>query len=1612
MSQVTTNLTLKRRVRALLYGQHSALALLAPGMLIPGLALAGPEGGVVVGGEADIVRPNANGTVINQLTNRAAINWQTFNVDADEYVIFNQPGASSIVLNRVLGGDASYILGHMESNGQVFLLNPHGVYFTHGASLDVQGFLASTLDMNPNDFMAGDFTLTRSDNAPATGRVINDGQITAGPGGYVVLAGDYTENTGIITANAGSIALVSGNALTLDIKGDGLVSFAIDEASLSAAAGVRNAGSLIADGGRVIMTAKVANDLVATAVNNEGLVRAHSVEERGGEIYLVGHGGDVINSGTLDADGENANGGGIAMRSDRNVILADSGVQTAAGDANHKGGVIRAIAEEHLDYQRDNVIRVTGGNGGGFVEVSGHGSLNLRGIPQIGPGGTFMIDPGQLFLRDGIDGPGQSSGSISTNGSVGIGHLESQLNSGTNVILVASNEITYTGTGGSINVAAGSAELSMVIGSISTGASVCNFGVCLDGAPVITPYSGGTIDISGLDIQIQGNIKLHAQSGTIIAEDLMTATGHVHAIADAITIGGNISAAQYIQLDAAAAGNVTVAGAMAAGTSVNVAAYNGLSIGAVTATEIDLNGGFGGVTVNGNIAAVNAGGAASIDILASNGGIAINGNVLATGTGGGAYITVDGGGNGGITISGNMAAEGTDAYGSHAARVYVNSNPGGDVTITGGIKVTGNPDSYSFGGSYGGQQGTRGHAELYASANGSGDLAIGGPVIVTGTGKAKADLYGRNVTAGNISVTANAESFVNSANSSIGSDTLLETVTAGGAAEVHVSTGLVGGIGNIVLGDIVAKGPDAFVHIQNAQNVTVGALTLEAAGNNITRSGNDSNGAFTGTMLGGFAELYVGQSGGGATSTTIDINGAITVNAMGRAAVTLHGDSIQTRGIDITATAGEFSRDYAGSSSFGSDWPFDADFGGPKIDEGTVKGGEATLFVGGVSGLVPCDGICPPPPPPSADNVQIDGSINVKAPGLAEVTIIGGDIAVSGGINATATRAQASGTYADSNGSTATFGTVVSSIGTARVDLHSVTDEAVNVGGDITVSGPQAHFDAIGGTVTLGNLSVTGTGFELDVHEALEDTAGNPLGTFDFQGSHFVTGVGVEAVGAVKVGNVNIEGIGAAGIIFSGATITTGSINVRATAGEFTTNAPSFTGGAAATTPTGAAVIGFESPTAATVNGDITISGARTAHVGGRANASGDFTITGGRGVFTDIPAYVDFLDHIDDGDIGEDPLILAAAQIRAANITANVTNGNLSLGTAQLVTNGTFTAHASGNLSLAGHTQSAGSFALSAGNNMTLSNATLNTPGAFNATAGNNMLVSNISLTAATVALTAGGNITNSNPPGTITADAIAIKAGGIVDLSNTTLVVGTGRFDAIPGDTRLLELMAAQGLRAPGGGPNLFIEGRGVSLGNLSLAGDYVLLSTNSLAVNGTVSSGNPDMLLQVAPLGLGATFSLEGSSPSSADASYLYAGGLGAFDAGTIALGTTKHTGGVGVSVNSATLDIGDANLFVLTSGSVRGLGRVISTGIVKDLATLLSGGFDIPQTGEIDARQDVIQSLRDEFDTGRNRQGDEEEEGDEEGEDTDTDTDVEDDDDSLVRQDTVDEEMMCR
>lgn len=258
-------------------------------------AQAAPQGGTITAGQGSIGPPGGTTTTIQQAGNRLAIEWQSFGIAAGETVKFVQPGRDAIALNRVIGGNASEILGRMEANGQVFLLNPNGVLFGRHSQVNVGGLLASTLHMRDADFLAGRHVLRGSG-----GVVRNEADIRVPGGGYIALVGGQVHNTGTLVADRGSVALAAGSQVTLDFGGDGLLRLAVDRGTLDAQ--VRNGGVVQADGGTALLTAKAADALAGTVVNNTGIVRARTLENRAGVVKLLGgfNGGTVEVGGTLD----------------------------------------------------------------------------------------------------------------------------------------------------------------------------------------------------------------------------------------------------------------------------------------------------------------------------------------------------------------------------------------------------------------------------------------------------------------------------------------------------------------------------------------------------------------------------------------------------------------------------------------------------------------------------------------------------------------------------------------------------------------------------------------------------------------------------------------------------------------------------------------------------------------------------------------------------------------------------------------------------------------------------------------------------------------------------------------------------------------------------------------------------------------------------------------------------------------------------------------------------------------------------------------------------------------------------------------------------------------
>ena len=170
-----------------------------------------PTGGQVNAGQATISQSGSTLNV-NQTSQRAVVDWNTFNVGKDATVNFQQPNAQSATLNRVNDTQPSQILGRITAPGSVVLVNPQGVYFGKSSSVDVGGLVATTHNTTNKDFMDGQLKLTRNG---ASGKVENEGELRAALGGYIALLAPEVRNNGVIVANLGTVAMAAGETFAV-----------------------------------------------------------------------------------------------------------------------------------------------------------------------------------------------------------------------------------------------------------------------------------------------------------------------------------------------------------------------------------------------------------------------------------------------------------------------------------------------------------------------------------------------------------------------------------------------------------------------------------------------------------------------------------------------------------------------------------------------------------------------------------------------------------------------------------------------------------------------------------------------------------------------------------------------------------------------------------------------------------------------------------------------------------------------------------------------------------------------------------------------------------------------------------------------------------------------------------------------------------------------------------------------------------------------------------------------------------------------------------------------------------------------------------------------------
>lgn len=327
----------------------SAFAAWAAGLYIIGTgatAYALPEGGQVAAGQAAITTAGSTMTIAQQ-TAQAIINWQNFGIGSGEAVHINQPNSQAILLNRVIGSNPSEIFGQLTANGQVILVNPNGVFFRPGSSVDVGGLTASTLNIANEDFLKGQLRFAGDSQNP----VINAGSINA-QNGYVNLLAKEVVNEGIIAAQTGSVNLAAGSGMSLDYNGDGKMTVAVTDGAYQSA--VTNKKLIQADGGLVVMTASGKDALMDSAVNNSGMIQANTLGEATGQISLTGD--NIATTGTISADGGSS--GTLNITTGKNGVLnvGSIGANTVTITANtiKQAERVTPVAINQLELRQAN----------------------------------------------------------------------------------------------------------------------------------------------------------------------------------------------------------------------------------------------------------------------------------------------------------------------------------------------------------------------------------------------------------------------------------------------------------------------------------------------------------------------------------------------------------------------------------------------------------------------------------------------------------------------------------------------------------------------------------------------------------------------------------------------------------------------------------------------------------------------------------------------------------------------------------------------------------------------------------------------------------------------------------------------------------------------------------------------------------------------------------------------------------------------------------------------------------------------------------------------------------------------------------------------------------
>lgn len=1057
---------------------------------------------------------------ITQSTAKAVVNWQSFDIGQNAKVNITQPSSQSVLLNRVLSDNPTQILGQLQANGQVVLVNPKGIVVGSDGSVSASAFTASTLNISDADFMAGNGRYTRNGS---TGQVINKGRIEVAPGGYVALLGASVSNEGQIIAPQGGVALGAAETVTVPIGRTGKIKLELTPASINAAVANQKDGVIVAEGGQVYMQAAALGQAVASVLNS-GSIDSSGLQA--GAVHLLADAGQIMvdgritaNSSGTDPQGQGLKGGDIYIgRDEETGVLAKatdvSGakLESAKGFVETSGDVLsttgtRVKAREWLLDPYNITIAASGATGTAYSSsfTSGADSTILASdiSANLTAGTSVTIATGA---------GGASAGFIAVNESIaktGGGDATLTLQAHSN-ISVATNK-TITSTTGKLNVVFNSDLDGSNGGGIvfNSGSGITSNGgnITLGGGTALNGTGFAIADGSGTLQGISLNTATISAGGGNIVMNGLSPTTSATSVVGILMSGGTITTT--------GAGQITLTGKnQLSGTTGAVGTGFSMSSGTIT------GGSTGAVTIEGNSST------SSVTSINNKGAI-INGTVTSTG--------------GDISITG---------MGGAGAQYDIGVDIGGSVTAlgTGAINITGTAGAGSSGGNVG------------VAISGSGTISsVDGTIAMTGTGG-----VGNGSEIRNHGVRINGSNAVRSTGS--GGITLTGTVTNN---DNRYSDGvLVGGgglstnTGNIKLAGTAAVNYQKAVNVTSAVRSTSGNIYIRSPGANITTTStgtlsanhisiDNSNGsldASTGVITPGTAGASF-QTGVG--SHGIDINGSITATnnldiygnhttsytgvMISGASTTVSGKNVKlygksSSGNGAVLTGATLSGSYINATGLTNTGYTGFAWNGGNINTTGTTGTSTASTVKGISAAstTASNGF-------GAFMMYADGATNAAAG--TTLTFAGEATTLSAGQNT------------KERGILVQGGRTLTMSGDVTLDGSSKSSDGISFGGTLNITGTNSKLSIKGTTAASSNGGLSGVNFSGTINNNGTSTQAININgeAKTLTGSNPDTGVSIS--GAINSGTADVEVLGkAASTSQTGVNNTGGSITSTGTA--------------------------------------------------------------------------------------------------------------------------------------------------------------------------------------------------------------------------------------------------------------------------------------------------------------------------------------------------------------------------------------------------------------------------------------------------------------------------------